>query len=101
MTQPIDMASPSLDLPPFPAPAQAHSKPVRCVAFSSDSKWLASGSEDSTAKVWDIALVKCTRTLQVRAAECAGSLARKLVCPAGRTSSNIVTDVLHRIIYES
>jgi WD40 repeat protein len=33
----------------------AHSKRIHALTFSPDSKWLATGSEDATARVWDAA----------------------------------------------
>lgn len=32
-----------------------HQDSVNCVAFSPDGKWLATGSDDKSAKVWDVA----------------------------------------------
>jgi WD40 repeat protein len=31
-----------------------HQGGVNCVAFSADGKWLATGSDDKTAKIWDV-----------------------------------------------
>ena len=41
-----------------------HAEPVLSVAFSSDSKILASGSEDETIKLWDVATGKERATLR-------------------------------------
>jgi WD40 repeat protein len=35
-----------------------HKEEVRSLAFSSDGKSLASGSSDSTVKIWDVPLQK-------------------------------------------
>jgi WD40 repeat protein len=43
----------------------AHAKPVRCLAISSDGKWLASGGEEGKLKLWSLpsgALVKSVAT---------------------------------------
>jgi WD40 repeat protein len=34
---------------------QGHQKTVRCVGYSADSRWLASGSDDGTVCLWDLA----------------------------------------------
>ncbi|HEY4490691.1 MAG TPA: WD40 repeat domain-containing protein, partial [Acidobacteriota bacterium] len=40
-----------------------HAGPIRAVAISPDSRWLASGSQDSTIKIWDLANGNLLRTL--------------------------------------
>ena len=41
----------------------SHSKPVNTVAFSPDGKWLASGANDDTIKIWDTSTGYVLRTL--------------------------------------
>ncbi|KAK4443458.1 putative vegetative incompatibility protein HET [Podospora aff. communis PSN243] len=43
---------------------EGHSYPVNSVAFSPDSKLVASGSYDNTIKIWDAATGACTQTLE-------------------------------------
>ena len=44
---------------------QGHTGYVRSVAYSSDGTQLASGSEDRTVRIWDVASGECRATLQV------------------------------------
>jgi len=43
---------------------EGHAEPVRCVAFCPDGKTLASGSDDKTIKLWDIATGEPKSTLK-------------------------------------
>jgi WD40 repeat protein len=38
---------------------------VSSVAFSADGQWLASGSGDKTAKIWDTATGACVQTFEI------------------------------------
>jgi WD40 repeat protein len=42
---------------------RGHTRAVHTLAFSSDGRWLASGSSDNTVKIWDAAEWKLVRTL--------------------------------------
>ncbi len=44
---------------------EGHSGNVTSVAFSHDSSWLASTSEDKTVKVWDVVSGACLQTIEV------------------------------------
>ena len=41
-----------------------HTKWVNSVVISPDGKWVASGSDDPTVKIWDIELETCHTTLE-------------------------------------
>jgi len=47
--------------------AAGHSAPVVAVAFRADSRWLATGSMDKTAKLWEVATGRELRTLRSHA----------------------------------
>src|SRR5438552_12430957 len=46
------------------ASLKGHDGAVRCVAYSPDGRMLASGSDDSTIKLWDVATGKGRATLK-------------------------------------
>ncbi len=39
---------------------EGHTKNVTSVSFHSEGKWLVTGSEDGTIKIWDLRFVDCT-----------------------------------------
>ncbi|KAI0410771.1 vegetative incompatibility protein HET-E-1 [Xylaria grammica] len=43
---------------------EGHSGWIFSIAISSDGRWLASGSEDCTIKVWDVTMGACTQTFE-------------------------------------
>lgn len=57
------------DLQPFPT-CQAlvyrgHSDLVRCLSVSPGGQWLASGSDDGSLRLWEVATARCMRTVAV------------------------------------
>lgn len=57
------------DLQPFPV-CQAlvyrgHSDLVRCLSVSPGGQWLASGSDDGSLKLWEVATARCMKTVPV------------------------------------
>ncbi len=42
---------------------KGHTDAVECLAFSADGKRLASGSQDRTIRIWDVATGECVQTL--------------------------------------
>ncbi|XP_047698461.1 ribosome biogenesis protein BOP1 isoform X2 [Prionailurus viverrinus] len=57
------------DLQPFPT-CQAlvyrgHSDLVRCLSVSPEGQWLASGSDDGSVRLWEVATARCMRTVPV------------------------------------
>ncbi|XP_057647702.1 ribosome biogenesis protein BOP1 isoform X2 [Chionomys nivalis] len=57
------------DLQPFPV-CQAlvykgHSDLVRCLSVSPGGQWLASGSDDGSVRLWEVATARCMRTVPV------------------------------------
>ncbi|KAK3348739.1 hypothetical protein B0T25DRAFT_228699 [Lasiosphaeria hispida] len=58
---------------------EGHGGEVWGLAFSHDSKLLASGSKDGIVKLWDVATGQCRQTLQTRAASVAFSHDSKLL----------------------
>lgn len=61
LSQPITKTSEDSD---SPNTLKGHSSDVNSVAFSPDGKFLASGSDDNTIKLWDIANQQEIRTLK-------------------------------------
>src|SRR5262245_33452230 len=58
-------ASPSLALAVEPqASLKGHKHTITCLAFSRDGRLLASGSKDTTVKIWDWRARKCLATLE-------------------------------------
>jgi WD40 repeat protein len=53
----------NLDTPTTPVELHGHTRPILTVAFSGNGKTVASGSEDFTAKIWDVATRTATFTL--------------------------------------
>lgn len=51
------------DLKPELVIQSSHTKPINAVVFSPDGKWLASGANDDTIKIWDTSTGRVLRTL--------------------------------------
>ncbi|KAH7117479.1 WD40-repeat-containing domain protein [Dactylonectria macrodidyma] len=71
------------------ATLEGHSDSVYLVAFSSDSKRLASASGDKTVKVWDAARGHCQATLDTGA---------RLLTDAGTFDLSVLLPSLHAIL---
>jgi hypothetical protein len=54
--------TPQIDKPE-PVIQTEHTKPIRVVTVSPNGRWLASGSEDNTVKLWDATTGNLLRTL--------------------------------------
>ena len=50
---------------PLSSPLQGHTEYVRSVAFSPDGRQLATGSDDLTARVWDLSTGETTTVFKV------------------------------------
>ncbi|XP_043546883.1 ribosome biogenesis protein bop1 [Chiloscyllium plagiosum] len=57
------------DLQPFPTTQalvyKGHTNLVRCISVSPSGQWLASGSDDSTIRFWEVCTGRCLRTIEV------------------------------------
>ena len=69
--------------------AEHEKSPVRSIAFSPDGKTLASGSDDDTIKLWDVA----TGTLKATLEGHAGSVNSVAFSPDGKTLASGSSDV--------
>ena len=43
---------------------EGHSNSVNCISYSSNGKYLSSGSLDNTVKIWEISSGECINTLE-------------------------------------
>lgn len=57
------------DLQPFPMTQalvyRGHSDLVRCLSVSPGGQWLASGSDDGSVRLWEVATARCMKTVPV------------------------------------
>ena len=57
------------ELQPFPSVEslvyRGHTSLVRCISVCPTGQWLASGSDDGTVRLWEVATGRCMRTLSL------------------------------------
>jgi WD40 repeat protein len=78
---------------------RGHSNVVCCVAFSPDGKTLASGSWDSSVKLWDVANRRLVTTLPGRVAWLAFSNDGETLATAGGDSVKLWNVNTHQLIF--
>jgi len=51
--------------PLYPRKLDGHNQPVTSTCFTPDGKWLVSGSEDQTVRIWEVATGRCIHVLSI------------------------------------
>uniref|UniRef100_A0A915KM67 Uncharacterized protein n=1 Tax=Romanomermis culicivorax TaxID=13658 RepID=A0A915KM67_ROMCU len=72
-----------------------HRGPVTAFAFTDDTHFLATGSADSTVKVWDLKAQYCTQTLK----ECSGCITCVQFSPSFFLSDSLTVEVKQFLFY--